>query len=67
MSTGSARHPAHSVSGLTVGIGDGPRFLNQAGHRAVALAVLDAANRWIFPELVDEGLQPWTGATAVQG
>lgn len=39
---------------------------NQADHRAVGLAALDAArdagNRWIFPELIDEaGLEPWGG------
>ncbi|WP_404386856.1 PIG-L deacetylase family protein [Humibacillus xanthopallidus] len=37
--------------------------VNQADHRAVGLAVLDAkadaGNRWIFPELVDEGHEPW--------
>ena len=37
--------------------------LNMADHRSVGLAVLDAArdagNRWIFPELLDEGLEPW--------
>jgi LmbE family N-acetylglucosaminyl deacetylase len=36
--------------------------LNQADHRAVGLAVLDAArdagNRWVFPELLAEGLAP---------
>lgn len=36
--------------------------LNQADHRAASLAALDAlrdaANRWVFPELLDEGLQP---------
>lgn len=36
---------------------------NQADHRAVGLAaidaVADAGNRWIFPELVEEGAQPW--------
>lgn len=45
----------------------GDRFvqgrLNQADHRAVGLAcvdaVADAGNRWIFPELVEEGLEPW--------
>lgn len=40
-----------------------PGLLNQADHRAVGLATLDATadagNRWIFPELVDEGLDPW--------
>lgn len=42
---------------------------NQADHRAIGLAVLDAArdagNRWVFPELVDEGHEPWAGVTAV--
>jgi LmbE family N-acetylglucosaminyl deacetylase len=42
---------------------------NQADHRAVGLAALDAArdagNRWIFPELVDEGLAPWGGVRLV--
>jgi LmbE family N-acetylglucosaminyl deacetylase len=42
---------------------------NQADHRAVGLATLDAArdagNRWIFPELADEGLQPWAGVRYV--
>ena len=41
----------------------GPGMLNQADHRAVGLATLDAfadaGNRWVFPELVDEGLEPW--------
>jgi LmbE family N-acetylglucosaminyl deacetylase len=41
-------------------------MLNQADHRAIGLATCDAArdaaNRWIFPELVDEGLEPWAGA-----
>ncbi|MEP7333906.1 MAG: PIG-L deacetylase family protein [Terracoccus sp.] len=38
--------------------------LNQADHRAVGLAVIDAradaGNRWIFPELVVEGYEPWS-------
>lgn len=42
-------------------------FLNQADHRAVGLATLDAVadagNRWIFPELVEEGLEPWEGVS----
>ena len=37
--------------------------LNMADHRWVGLAVLDAArdagNRWIFRELLKEGLEPW--------
>ena len=42
---------------------------NQADHRAVGLAALDAArdagNRWIFPELADEGFAPWSGVRLV--
>jgi LmbE family N-acetylglucosaminyl deacetylase len=42
---------------------------NQADHRAVGLATLDAArdagNRWVFPELGAEGLEPWTGVRFV--
>ncbi|WP_109473267.1 PIG-L deacetylase family protein [Ornithinimicrobium cavernae] len=38
-------------------------FANQADHRAVGLATIDACadagNRWIFPELIGEGLEPW--------
>ena len=37
--------------------------LNMADHRWVGLAVFDAArdagNRWIFPELLEEGWEPW--------
>ena len=47
--------------GLAWGPGPGGSA-NQADHRAVGLATLDAArdagNRWIFPELLDEGLEP---------
>jgi LmbE family N-acetylglucosaminyl deacetylase len=38
--------------------------LNQADHRVAGLATVDAirdaANRWVFPELVEEGLEPWS-------
>lgn len=38
--------------------------LNQADHRVAGLAALDAlrdaGNRWVFPELVAEGLDPWS-------
>lgn len=38
--------------------------LNQADHRVAGLAALDAlrdaGNRWVFPELLEEGLQPWS-------
>ena len=43
--------------------------VNQADHRHVGVAVFDAArdaaNRWIFPELLDEGLEPWGGVRFV--
>ena len=54
---------------LTYGMCPGQRIVNQADHRAVGVAVLDAArdagNRWIFPELVDEGYEPWAGVRHV--
>ncbi|GAA3531742.1 GlcNAc-PI de-N-acetylase [Aeromicrobium flavum] len=38
--------------------------LNQADHRVAGLAALDAlrdaGNRWVFPELLREGLEPWS-------
>jgi LmbE family N-acetylglucosaminyl deacetylase len=47
----------------------GPGMLNQRDHIAAGWAVLDgvrdAANRWIFRELLDEGLEPWGGVRAV--
>ncbi|MBD8869969.1 PIG-L deacetylase family protein [Nocardioides donggukensis] len=43
--------------------------LNQADHIAVGKAVLDAVrdagNRWIFPEQVTDGVEPWGGVRAV--
>ncbi|GAA0375018.1 PIG-L family deacetylase [Streptomyces blastmyceticus] len=44
-------------------------YWNTPDHRAVGRAVLDAVgdagNRWIFPELADEGLLPWDGVRYV--
>lgn len=38
--------------------------LNQADHRVAGLAAVDAirdaGNRWVFTELIDEGLTPWS-------
>ena len=43
--------------------------LNMADHRWVGLAVFDAArdagNRWIFPELLAEGYEPWNAVRFV--
>lgn len=40
-------------------------MVNQADHRVVGREVLDAVaaagNRWIFPELIEEGYEPWGG------
>lgn len=42
---------------------------NHADHRvlgeALVDAVRDAANRWVFPELIDEGHEPWDGVRFV--
>ncbi len=47
----------------------GGRNLNQADHiavgRATVDAVRDAGNRWIFPEQLTEGLEPWGGVREV--
>ncbi|PXY27185.1 PIG-L deacetylase family protein [Prauserella muralis] len=43
----------------------GGQWLNMADHRHVGQATLDAvrdaANRWVFRDLLDEGLEPWQG------
>ena len=47
----------------------GPGALNQADHIAAGRAVLDgvrdAANRWIFPEQLTDGVEKWDGVRAV--
>ncbi|RJK97635.1 PIG-L deacetylase family protein [Vallicoccus soli] len=44
-------------------------MVNQADHRVVGLAALDAArdagNRWVFPEQLADGLEPWGGVRFV--
>jgi LmbE family N-acetylglucosaminyl deacetylase len=43
----------------------GGTFLNMADHRATGQATIDAVrdagNRWVFTDLLDEGLEPWGG------
>jgi LmbE family N-acetylglucosaminyl deacetylase len=43
--------------------------VNMADHRVLGEALLDAArdagNRWVFTDLLDEGLEPWSGAHVV--
>lgn len=45
--------------------------LNQADHRVAGLAAIDAlrdaGNRWVFPELLDEGLEPWSARWLLVG
>ena len=47
----------------------GTGMLNQADHiatgRAVLDAVRDAGNRWVFPEQLVDGLEPWGGVRQV--
>jgi LmbE family N-acetylglucosaminyl deacetylase len=49
----------------------GGRNLNQADHIAVGRAALDAVrdagNRWIFPEQLADGTEPWGGVREVWG
>ncbi len=51
------------------GFRGGPATWNHVDHRVLGVAVVDAvrdaANRWVFPELADEGLEPWTGVRFV--
>jgi LmbE family N-acetylglucosaminyl deacetylase len=63
------RHRPEMLITLNFELTWGGTILNMADHRWLGLAVLDAArdagNRWIFPELLDEGLQPWNGVKKV--
>jgi LmbE family N-acetylglucosaminyl deacetylase len=47
----------------------GGNTLNQADHiavgRAVVDAVRDAGNRWVFPEQIKDGVEPWGGVRQV--
>ncbi len=59
------RHKPDVVITINMEVRFGQGLANQADHRAVGLAALDASrdagNRWIFPDLLNEGLEPWGG------
>lgn len=59
------RHRPEAVFTVTERQTFGGYSFNMADHRILGLAVLDACrdagNRWIFPELLDEGHEPWDG------
>ncbi|MFZ2527062.1 MAG: PIG-L deacetylase family protein [Rhodococcus sp. (in: high G+C Gram-positive bacteria)] len=59
------RNRPHLVVTGNFGLTWFPGFLNSADHRALGVSVLDAvadaANEWIFPELTEQGLEPWPG------
>ncbi|MEC3979811.1 PIG-L deacetylase family protein [Amycolatopsis sp. H20-H5] len=50
-------------------LGRGFTPLNHADHivsgRAILDGIRDAANRWVFTDLLDEGLPPWSGVRQV--
>ena len=63
------RHRPDVLVTINYGLQFSSGHLNMADHRNVGLAVLDAArdagNRWIFPELAAEGLEPWNNVRFV--
>lgn len=63
------RHRPDLLVGLNFRLTFESGGLNQADHRHVGLALLDAAadagNRWIWEELLLEGFEPWGGVRRV--
>jgi LmbE family N-acetylglucosaminyl deacetylase len=59
------RHRPELVIGVNHRETYGGTHVNMADHRAVGMATIDAvrdaANRWVFPELLGGGLEPWSG------
>jgi LmbE family N-acetylglucosaminyl deacetylase len=58
------RHRPELVLSVNFRFSWGGPSVNMADHRvlgeALIDAVRDAGNRWVFPELLDEGLEPWS-------
>ena len=63
------RHRPEIVIGLSQREDSASGPPNQADHVAVARAAIDAVrdagNRWVFRDLLDEGLEPWPGVHTV--
>jgi len=63
------RHRPEVVVSTNFHLTWGGTSFNMADHRVVGEAALDASrdagNRWIFPELVDDGFDPWPGVRLV--
>jgi LmbE family N-acetylglucosaminyl deacetylase len=59
------RHRPDVVISVNFRLSWGGPSVNMADHRVLGVAVLDAvrdaANRWVFTDLLDEGLEPWDG------
>ena len=57
------KHRPHVLIAMSFESGGGPGSPASADHRIVGLAAVDAArdagNRWVFPEQLGAGLQPW--------
>jgi LmbE family N-acetylglucosaminyl deacetylase len=63
------RHRPEVLVGINFHLTFGGASFNMSDHRVVGVALLDAArdagNRWIFPELLDDGVDPWDGVRLV--
>lgn len=63
------RHQPEIVLSINYRESWGPGSWNHVDHRVVGVSLLDAvrdaANPWVFTELVDEGLPAWTGTRFV--
>jgi LmbE family N-acetylglucosaminyl deacetylase len=63
------RHRPELLVGLNFRLTLASGGVNQADHRHVGLALLDAAadagNRWIWEELLLEGFEPWAGVRRI--
>ncbi|HYF47631.1 MAG TPA: PIG-L deacetylase family protein [Acidimicrobiales bacterium] len=61
------RHRPDLVLSVNFRFSWGGPSVNMADHRVLGEALLDAVrdagNRWVFPDLIEEGLEPWSGVT----